>query len=634
MHGHRPTASRTEAARSRPVRPGTVDDVRRFGIVIAVAIVAASCASSSGVTSIEANVPVGDDAAAFTVLGSIALQGLRLAEPTFGERFVVFGVGLLGLLAVQLLRANGCEVLAVDPNAARLRLAARFGARTVDLGAGADPVASALAWSEGRGVDGVLITASAQGDEIVHQAASSCRKRGRIILVGVVGLNLRRSDFFEKELSFQVSCSYGPGRYDEDYEQAGRDYPFGFVRWTERRNFEAILQALGDGRIDVDPLISHRFAIDDALAAYGAIQGDDSALGVLLEYPEELRVEPRAPVVQRDAPEGRSACVGVIGAGNFAKAVLLPALAASGAQLAYVANRGAAGARHAARKFGAQEAVTDHRRVLDDPRVEAVVIAVGHHAHAGLVAEALEAGKHVFVEKPLALDDEQLARVDAAVRAAPDRLLLVGFNRRFSPHTVEMRRRLIGRGGPLCMAMTINAGEIPADHWTQDPERGGGRIIGEACHFIDLMSCLADAPVTAVSALRVAGGTATRDDKSTIALEFADGSIGSINYFANGPKSYPKETLELFSDGRVLRQENFRVTRGWGFRGFRSFRTRRQDKGHAAELSVFVERVRAGGEAIVPYERLRNVTLASFAAVTAARERRTVRIDDRGDIEA
>ena len=575
---------------------------------------------------------VSDEDASFTVLGAIALQGLRLAAPTLGETFAVFGVGLLGLLTVQLLRANGCQVLAVDPNRRRLDLAERFGARGVDLGAGSDPIATARAATGGRGIDGALITASAEGNEIVHQAAQACRSRGRIVLVGVVGLELRRSDFFEKELSFQVSCSYGPGRYDEAYEQLGRDYPFGHVRWTEARNFEAVLGALAAGRVAPASLVTHRFPLAEAGRAYDAVRTDPQALGVLLEHAPEPS---RAPAV-RTRPEASRAApsvvVGLIGAGAFARAVLLPALAKTRAQLGYVANREPVAARHAAQRFGAAQAVTDYRLILDDPRVDAVLVATRHDLHARAVVEALAAGKHVFVEKPLALSLDELDAVAAALAARPDRQLVVGYNRRFSPHTTALRAALAGRTGPLGMTMTVNAGEIAREHWIHDPLRGGGRIIGEGCHFLDLLAFLCDSPITTVAAAAAVAGMPLEDQLS-IALTFADGSVGSLQYFANGSRAYAKETLEVFSDGRVLRLENFRRTRAFGARGFRTVRTWRQDKGHVAEVAAFVDRVARGGPPLMPFDRLRNISLASFAAVRAAREARTLRLTPSGQLE-
>ena len=575
---------------------------------------------------------VSDEEAAFTVLGAIALQGIRLAQPALGETFVVFGLGLVGLLTVQLLRANGCKVIGIDLNSERVGLAETFGALPVDVSNGADPVRAVSSATDGVGVDGVLITASAKTDEIVHQAAEACRKRGRIVLVGVVGLNLRRSDFYGKELTFQVSCSYGPGRYDESYEQKGQDYPVGYVRWTEQRNFEAVLAMLASGRLNVKPLITHRFKLEDAVQAYEQIQSDPGALGVILEYGEQVDFSPRVQMgagLRLDSSLVRPR-IGVIGAGNFAKATLLPALAKTDADLRYVADLDPVAARHAGSKFGAKEAVTDYTILLKDPEVDAVCVLVGHNLHARFVCEALRAGKHVHVEKPLAMNEAELGEIESTLSATGEggasRMLLLGFNRRFSPHTQKVKALLAGHSGPLCMTMTANAGAIPADHWVHDPERGGGRIIGEACHYIDLMAFLAGALVTSVAAAQVGAEGETCEDKMSILLTFADGSVGTVNYFANGAKSYPKELLDVFTDDRVLRIENFRVTRGYGFKGFRSLKTRRQDKGHGAEMAAFIGRIAEGGEPLMSFDEMANVTRASFAAVTAARERRVIQL--------
>ena len=581
--------------------------------------------------NLVAKVPdtLSDECAAFTVLASIALQGVRLVQPTFGEKVVVFGMGLIGLVTVQILRASGCEVMAVDVNPQRLRIAEQLGAKVVDLSGGGDPVEAARAWTAGGGVDAAIITACAKSDEIVHQAAESCRKRGRIVLVGVVGLNLRRSDFYEKELTFQVSCSYGPGRYDEAYEQEGQDYPLGYVRWTEGRNFEAVLGAMANGGLDVEPLITHRYRLDDALKAYETIENDGSALGVVLQYPGQVDRTPRVAIPQERSAANGGAVIGVIGAGGFAVSTILPCLSRTGARIKYIAGRtDGAGLVHAARKFRCEHAVTDYRQMLEDEEVNAVFILTAHSSHASLVIEALDAGKHVFVEKPLCLSEAELQQIESSVINHPSSMVMVGFNRRFSPHTERVKTLLAGRAGPLCMTMTVNAGEIPPTHWTQDPQRGGGRIIGEGCHFIDLLSHLADSPVDTVYAARVGEGPAVRDDKMSIVLSFRDGSVGTINYFANGCKRYPKETLEVFSDGRVLRLENFRATRTYGFGKDKPFKTMRQDKGHAAEVTAFIDRVITGGDPPIPFEQLRNVTKASFVAVEAARERRAICIDE------
>jgi predicted dehydrogenase/threonine dehydrogenase-like Zn-dependent dehydrogenase len=597
---------------------------------------------------------VADEEAAFTALGSIALQGVRLAAPSLGERVMVFGLGLVGLLTVQLLRASGCQVLAVDFSEVRLREADAFGATFVNLGAGADPVSAALAWSGGRGVDVVIIAASAKGDDILHQAAMACRKRGRIILVGVVDLNLRRNDFYEKEITFQVSCSYGPGRYDKKYEQGGQDYPVGFVRWTEQRNFEAVLEAMRAGQLRVKEMVTHRIPFADAPNAYGTILSDPAALGIILEYQQNVDRTPTINIVGLKAKGGSpqddikldsrlrgndrkengndrkkdgKCVVALIGAGNFSKMTLAPALAKTSARLMYVAVRtNGAAAAHIARKYGFDYTTTDLGAILADGKINTAFIATNHNSHPSLVCKSLAAGKHVFVEKPLAIDIDGLTQVIDAVALHSEQHLMVGFNRRFSPHTAKIRELLAGRTEPLTMSMTVNAGFITPDHWTQDPEQGGGRIIGEGCHFIDLLSFLAGAPVETVSAQMVGGNGPVREDKMSMLLGFADGSVGTVHYFANGSKSYPKETLEIFGDGRVIRMENFRLTAGFGFKGFRSFRTWWQDKGHRAAIAAFVERVSSGGAPLIPFEEIVNVTKTSFAAVESARTGKVISV--------
>ena len=576
-----------------------------------------------------AKIPDGvtDDQAAFTVLSSIGLQGVRLLQPNLGDKYVVYGLGLIGLLSVQLLRSHGCDVLGVDIHEDRLQLAASFGAEVINAAAAGDPVTAAKSWTNEKGVDGVLISAAAKSDDIMHQSAEMCRKRGRVVLVGVVGLNLRRSDFYEKEITFQVSCSYGPGRYDEKYEQGGQDYPYGFVRWTEQRNFDAILGAMQSGRLVVDDVISHRFPLTEAAAAYSAISGDRSTMAVLLEYPQEVEHAVSIKVSQADArPTAGRVTVGVIGAGEFSKIIMGPALAKTPARMKYVADINAAAARHLAHKHGGEQAITDYKLIMDDPEVNAVLIAVGHNLHARMVCEGLAAGKHVFVEKPLAMNAEELAQVTEAVEKTPDRHVMVGFNRRFSPHTVKVKQLLVGRSEPLCMNMMVNAGYIPSEHWVHDPVRGGGRIIGEACHFIDLLSFIAGSPVKTVAAIMVSGGVAVREDKMSIVLGMEDGSVGTVNYFSNGSKRYPKETLEVFSERRVLRLENFCRVVGYGVKGFSKFKTGRQNKGRTIEFAQYVERLGAGGPPLIPYDELVNATRATLAAVESAASGKTVEL--------
>ncbi len=579
---------------------------------------------------------VSDDEAAFTVLAAVGLQGIRLANPQLGERVVVIGLGLVGLMTTQMLIANGCQVLGVDLDAQRCALARQFGAESIDLSTGIDPVAAGMAFSRGRGVDAVLITASTKSSDPVHQAAQMSRQRGRIVLVGITGLALSRADFYEKELSFQVSCSYGPGRYDVNYEQKGQDYPFGFVRWTEQRNFEAVLALMASNKLDVEPLISRRVPLAQAPAAYQALRSDRQLLGVLLTYPDQPAV--RDTVVQMSTPlEGtsqpaRDVVVGVIGAGNFASRVVLPILTkrdVTDVTLHTIAASGGVSAAVAAHKFGFQQATSDYRAILDNPEINTVFILTRHDSHAQLVVEALQAGKHVFVEKPLVLNETELGRIEAILRggvladdavspATPPLVqLLVGYNRRFAPLAVRMREMIASRTQPLSLIYTVNAGAIPPDHWTQDPAIGGGRIIGEACHFIDFLRFLVGYPIVDVVARRMGelAGLTVTEDKMTITLSFADGSLGTVHYFANGSKQFPKERIEVFSEERVLALDNFKSLRGYGWKGFKQKRLWRQDKGHAAEVAAFVERVASGGDWLIPWSELKEVTLATFRAI-------------------
>ena len=444
-------------------------------------------------------------------------------------------------------------------------------------------------------------------------------------IVGVVDLNLQRNDFYKKEITFQVSCSYGPGRYDEKYEQGNQDYPYGYVRWTQQRNFEAVLTAIQSKQLKVNNLITDRFCIDDAIAAYDKVQNDPNSLGVILKYSESIDTSDVIKVAQNKSVVNSSqAVVGVIGAGNFSKGVLLPALAATSAELAYIADLNGVVARHAAKKFNALHATTDYKKILEDDKVKAVFIVVGHNLHARFICEALRADKHVFVEKPLALNKDELKIVVDSAKKAGGKAIMVGFNRRFSPHIVKIKELIKNRIEPLCMNMTVNAGFIPADSWVQDTERGGGRIIGEVCHFIDLLLFLTGSEVENVSAMNVTGHIPVCSDKMSIMLKFADGSIGTINYFANGSKSYPKEMLEIFSDGRVIRMENFKTTRGYGFINFRKYKTLRQDKGHKNEIRAFINNIINGGKPLISFEQIVNVTKSTFAALDSASTNRTI----------
>jgi len=561
-----------------------------------------------------------DDHAAFAILGAIGLQGIRLVQPQIGESVAVFGLGLIGLLATQILVASGCRVLAIDPDAYRSDLARQFGATVVDLGNGADPVAAAKLFSAGHGMDAVLITASAKDDEIVSQAAQMSRKRGRIVLVGTVDLELHRAEFYEKELAFQVSCSYGPGRYDAAYEEKGLDYPYAFVRWTEQRNIEAVLQMMASGRLNVEPLITTRLPSDRATDAFDLLVQDRNQLGIVLQYPQGEPPGNRViPIVHTEsssaAHTNRAASavrVGIIGAGTFATRILLPALVRTPAQLCSIASAGGVSAAHAARKFKIPSCTSDARTIFDDSAVNTVVIATQHNSHAHLTAAALRAGKHVFVEKPLAIDQEGLDEVLEAYEASDGLQLAVGFNRRFSPHGIKMKELLASRSGPASIVTVVNAGSIPADHWLRDPKIGGGRIVGEGCHWIDLMSFILDQLIVSVSATAVGNHSSeTDDDSTTVTLRFADGSMGTLHYLVKGQRAFPKERITVFCDGRVLELDNFRVLRGWGWPSFRQLRLWRQDKGHRTEMVAFVAAVTGDRAPLMEINGLSNVTIAA-----------------------
>ncbi|MCA9173380.1 MAG: bi-domain-containing oxidoreductase [Planctomycetales bacterium] len=584
---------------------------------------------------------VANEDAVFTVVSAIGLQGVRLAEPTLGECFVVTGLGLIGLLTVQLLISHGCRVLGIDFAAERRALAEQLGAETVS--AADDVVAAALKFSRQRGVDGVLVTASCKSDEPMHQAAQMSRKRGRIVLVGVAGLHLQRQDFYEKELSFQVSCSYGPGRYDPQYETRGIDYPAAYVRWTEQRNFEATLDQFASGRLTAAPLITHTFPFEQAEAAYDVITGDKPSLGVLLSYHpnpatlglDTIEVPTGGAAAASRAVNRRAAAAGVptpritvIGAGNFSKRVLMPNLKRLGANIHCVASQAGLSAAVAARSQQATTATTNWRAAVVDEATDVVVVATRHDTHARMAREALCAGKHLFIEKPLAIHRDELAelkeQVETQLAGGMCPVLTVGFNRRFAPMIRTMRKATQQQGEPMSLVMTVNAGELPEDHWTHDPQVGGGRIIGEGCHFIDLLRFLVGQPILEVQATGMAN-TAIPSDKMSITLRFADGSTGAIHYLGNGHRGFPKERLEVFCAGQILQLDNYRRLRSYGWRGVKNQRSWRRDLGHVAMLEAFLSAVQSGGDWPIPWSELVETTEVCFDVLDAAESRETIR---------
>jgi predicted dehydrogenase/threonine dehydrogenase-like Zn-dependent dehydrogenase len=562
--------------------------------------------------------------AAFTPLCAIALQGIRLAAPTLGEVIVVYGLGVVGQLAVQLLRANGCRVIGIDNDRGRLDLAARFGAVPVDPES--DRVARVLAETGGVGADAVLLTLASASDTPVHEAAQMSRTRGRLVLVGVTGLDLRRDDFYRKELSFQVSCSYGPGRYDPSYEQGGADYPIGHVRWTEQRNFEAVLALMANGSLDPSPLITHRFVLDRAADAYDLITTGADSLGVVLEYPDrqgaqvdirDRTIPTRSDRVRR-GPRVGPQVAGIIGAGTFAQRVLLPAMSRAGFEIQVIASAGGTSAMLAAERFDAQHCATDTDALFDDPTIGTIFVLTRHDSHASLALRALEAGRNVFVEKPLALSHEDLASLRAAAASSPG-ILTVGFNRRFAPLTAELQRRLRGCGRPISLLITVNAGFIPRKHWTHDVTVGGGRIAGEACHFIDLARAIVGSPITSGDARSARDGDgAAIDDITHLTLSFADGSNAVIHYLSNGSPTFPKERVEVFAAGQTFVIDNWRTIRPRNRTIGSGLFPRRQDKGHVAELTSWLAAVRAG-QPLIPYDEIFEVSDWTLRLAAAAR---------------
>ena len=553
--------------------------------------------------------------ASFTIPSAIGLQGIRLLQPLLGETVAVFGLGLIGLLSVQILKANGCRVIGIDTNSERCKMAEEFGAHTVDLSEDQNPIRNAMSLTGNIGVDGVLITAATTSDEVIHQAAEMSRKQGRIILVGVVGLNLRREDFYKKELTFQVSASYGPGRYDPSYEEEGHDYPLAYVRWTEQRNFQAVLALMASGTLDPKPLITHSFDLKDAADAYMSLV-DPNVLGITLHYPQEtndIDLGFMRTVTLPHATGENNICtdnpkVSFLGSGNYANSILIPAFKKAGADLRIVASNGGFSGVNAGKKFGFSKTTTDEKTLFEDGETETIVIATRHNTHAEFVLEALRAGKNVFVEKPLCLNLEELSKIKSEVEepsGLKPLVLMVGFNRRFAPQIKKIKELIDDITVAKSFIMTVNAGSLPLDHWTQDTAVGGGRIVGEACHFIDLLRFLAGSSISEHSCHAMASESG---DTVTIQLGFRDGSVGSIHYFANGNNAFPKERLEVFADGGILQLDNFTKLSGFGWPKFAKMNLRRQDKGQENCVKSFLDALKKGQTSPIPIEEVFEVS--------------------------
>ena len=599
---------------------GVGDDVTEFRIGDRVACAGVGFASHAEAISVPRNLcvqlPTGVvfEAGAFGTLGAIALQGVRLAEPTLGESVVVIGLGLVGQLTAQLLKANGCRVLGIDLDPARVKLAMQLGADAAYVSG--DEVKRAVSeWTRGRGADAVLLTAATESSEPVSLAGEISRLKGRVVIVGSTGMEVPRQPFYMRELSLKISMSYGPGRYDPEYEERGHDYPVGYVRWTENRNMEAFLDLVAAKRVDVEALVTHRFAIDEATRAYQLIAGEahEPYLGVLLTYDTERELERDIQLTARAAASQKSVRVGLIGAGGYVTAMLLPHFKAEHADFRSIQTASGVSANNAGKKFGFARAVSSAEEVINDANVNLVVIGTQHDLHAPLACQALEANRDVFVEKPLALNDEQLNAVLAAAQNSSGRLM-AGFNRRFSPLTCKAKEIFISHAGPLSILYRVNAGRISREHWTQDPEKGGGRIVGEVCHFVDLIQFLSGAAPVSVFAEAVSGNNlaAVNEDSVLVTLRFADGSNGMIAYLAEGDTALGKERIEIYGDQKTFVLDDFRRASLFSKGKEEQFNLRSQDKGQADQVKAVCAMVLSGSESPIPLAELAATTRATF----------------------
>lgn len=606
---------------------GVGSDVTEFRIGDRVACAGVGYASHAEAISVPKNLcvqlpaEVDFEAGAFGTLGAIALQGVRLAEPTLGESVVVIGLGLVGQLTVQLLKANGCRVFGIDLDPARVELAKQLGADAGQV-SGDDLKGTVLKWTRGRGADAVLITAATDSNEPVQLAGEISRLKGRVVIVGMTGMEIPRQTFYMRELALKISMSYGPGRYDPEYEERGHDYPFAYVRWTENRNIEAFLDLVAQQRIEVGALITHRFTIDEAARAYELITGEtkEPYLGVVLSYDTERELARTVQLTERPVTKQEAVRLGVIGAGDYVTGMLLPHFKEQRVDFRSITTAGGVSANNVGKKFGFARAVSEAAEVISDPEVNLVVIGTRHDTHALLAKQGLDANRDVFVEKPLALNDEELDQVVEAAQRSSGRLL-VGFNRRYSPLARRAHEFFAERNTPLSILYRVNAGRLPREHWTHDPEQGGGRIIGEVCHFVDLMQFLVGAPPISVFAEAVSGNNAaaTNEDSVFITLSFADGSNGSIAYLAEGDAALGKERVEIFGDGKTFVLDDFRRASVYHKGKEEQITLRAQDKGQAEQAQAISAMVLSGGAAPITLAELVATTRATFRAKDSMR---------------
>jgi predicted dehydrogenase/threonine dehydrogenase-like Zn-dependent dehydrogenase len=607
------------------------DELEGFRPGDRVACAGAQCAHHAEVICVPRNlmtrIPEGVsfDEASTVALGAIAMQGVRRAMPTLGESFVVIGLGVLGQLTAQLLKANGCSVIGIDLDAARMAMARDMGmSREVHSDDGVD-VGQVLRMTDGAGADGVIITAATPSDAVVSTAFKMCRRKGRVVLVGDVGLHLSRGDFYQKEIDFFISCSYGPGRYDTGYEEGGADYPLGYVRWTENRNMQEYLRLISIKSLRVQPMITATYPVEHAPLAYETLQGEHRPLLVLLSYPDASVVAPLSRVAANPKPltaRAGAVRIALVGAGGFAKGMHLPNLQSLAPllHLQAVISRSGDNAAATARRWGAQYAGTDYQTVLNDPDVDAVIIATRHNLHGKMALAALRAGKHVLLEKPLALTEAELTDIEeffAAAGSSETPILLTGFNRRFSAHARRAQEWVARRGHPMLLNYRMNAGYIPRDHWTQLAE-GGGRNLGEACHIYDLFTYLTGSRIQQVqaAAIRPTSNYYKSQDNFATTLSFADGSVATLTYTALGSKDHPKEHLEIFVDGKVIVLDDYKSLTVAGGKG-PALRTRLPEKGQKEELEAFAKAIQSGSGSPIPFWQQAQATRMAFDVETA-----------------
>ena len=559
--------------------------------------------------------------ASFTVVGAIGLQGIRLLKPTFGETIVVTGLGLIGLISAQILKANGCNVIGIDFDETKLQLAKNWGISTINPKE-MDVVKTVEELTAGIGCDGVLITASSTAENIINESAEMCRKRGRVVLVGVIGLSLNRSVFYDKEITFQVSCSYGPGRYDNNYENKGLDYPIGFVRWTEKRNFEALLNSLSKKSISVNELITEKVSIDDYEIIYDNLSKKGS-IASILEYNTESNQLDSIVRINSKSYEPSKGEIGILGAGNFTSAMIAPILSKLQAPVKYIASSNGLSGTLLGKKYGFKYSTTSYKDILEDQEVAGVLITTRHNLHAKQVVQGLKSSKHVFVEKPLVINLEELELVTEAYNSSK-KSILVGFNRRFSPFSIAAKKVIGENPGAINVIATMNSGEIPKNHWTQDMEIGGGRIIGEACHYIDIISFFTSSKVKSVLLSSSGIQPEENTDNASILLKYENGSIGVINYFSNGHKSYPKERIEVYQSGNNLIIDNFKKIEFYGFKS-KNFKGN-QDKGHFNQFKKWSQFLEEGGDEIIPYESLYNTSRTALCAIESLKNNSWVNV--------